>query len=204
MSLFSHAVRWEFTSSNPISSGIRVGTGGKRGPSTGVRVSAKQQKEPIVLSPEQVKLGLTQLEFRDQILVLLEGALGRRPGELAALRWQDCDFENDTFQIQHSYYWRRGGHSEDDKNGSLRKTATDASVTQASSAGVEGSESSHTALGFRVPVSFVGWSESSRSCGGLKKKDSSCIREDRNHRCWLAYVPAYNWNISWRSWASIS
>jgi hypothetical protein len=28
--LFSHAVRWEFTSSNPISSGISVGSGGKR------------------------------------------------------------------------------------------------------------------------------------------------------------------------------
>ena len=38
--LFSHAVRWEFTSTNPISSGIPVGSGGKRGPSVGVRVSA--------------------------------------------------------------------------------------------------------------------------------------------------------------------
>jgi integrase len=118
--LFSHAVRWEFTSSNPISSGIPVGTGGKRRPSTGVRVSAKRQKAPIVLSPEQVKLGLTQLEFRDQILVLLEGALGTRRGELAALRWHDCDFENDTFQIQHSYYWRRGGI--------LKTTKTEASA----------------------------------------------------------------------------
>jgi integrase len=118
--LFSHAVRWEFTSANPISSGIPVGTGGKRGPSTGVRVSAKRQKAPIVLSPEQVKLGLTQLEFRDQLLVLLDGALGTRRGELAALRWQDCDFENDTFQIQHSYYWRRGGI--------LKSTKTEASA----------------------------------------------------------------------------
>src|SRR6266566_5448314 len=29
--LFSHAVRWEFCGHNPISSGIPVGTGGKRG-----------------------------------------------------------------------------------------------------------------------------------------------------------------------------
>lgn len=121
---FSHAVRWEFTSNNPISSwipvGIPVGAGGKRGPSVGVRVSAKRQKAPIVLSPEQVKLGLTQLEFRDQLLVLLDGALGTRRGELAALRWQDCDFENDTFQIEHSYYWRRGGI--------LKSTKTEASA----------------------------------------------------------------------------
>ncbi len=107
--LFSHAVRWEFTSTNPISSGNQVGSGGKRGPSTGVRVSAKRQRAPIVLSPEQVKAGLMVLEFRDQLLVLLDGALGTRRGELAALRWQDCDFENDSFQIQHSYYWRQGG-----------------------------------------------------------------------------------------------
>ena len=118
--LFSHAVRWEFTSTNPISSGIPVGSGGKRGPSVGVRVSAKRQKAPTVLSPEQVKLGLTMLEFRDQLLVLLGGALGTRRGELAALRWQDCDFENDTFQIEHSYYWRRGGI--------LKSTKTEASA----------------------------------------------------------------------------
>lgn len=118
--LFSHAVRWEFASSNPISSGIPVGTGGKRGPSTGVRVSAKRQRAPLVLSPEQVKLGLAQLEFRDQLLVLLDGSLGTRRGELGALRWQDCDFENDSFQIQHSYYWGRGGI--------LKKTKTEASA----------------------------------------------------------------------------
>jgi hypothetical protein len=46
--LFSHAVRWEFASTNAISSGTPVGSGGKRGPSVGVRVSAKRQKAPIV------------------------------------------------------------------------------------------------------------------------------------------------------------
>jgi hypothetical protein len=38
------------------------------------------------------------LEFRDQLLVLLDGAPGTRRGELAALRWQHCDSENDSFQ----------------------------------------------------------------------------------------------------------
>ena len=118
--LFSHAVRWEFTSCNPISSGIPVGAGGKRGPSTGVRVSAKRRKSPTVLLPEQVKLGLTKLEFRDQLLVFLNGALGTRRGELGGLRWEDCDFENENFYIQHSYYWRRGGH--------LKGTKTEASA----------------------------------------------------------------------------
>ena len=118
--LFSHAVRWEFCGHNPISSGIPVGTGGKRGPSTGVRISAKRQRSPLVLSPEQVKLGLAELEFRDQLLVFLEGALGIRQGELGALRWLECDFDNMSIGVQHSYYWRRGGN--------LKSTKTEASA----------------------------------------------------------------------------
>jgi integrase len=118
--VFSHAVRWEFCGHNPISSGIPVGSGGKRGPSTGVRVSAKRRKSPLVLSPEEVILGLTELEFRDQLLVFLEGALGIRQGELGALRWLDCDFNKMNFSVQHSYYWRRGGH--------LKSTKTEASA----------------------------------------------------------------------------
>src|SRR5579859_291126 len=118
--LFSHAVRWEFCGHNPISSGIPVGAGGKRGPSTGVRISAKRQRTPMVLSSEQVKLGLAELEFRDQLLVFLEGALGIRQGELGALRWLECDFENMSFSVQHSYYWRRGGN--------LKSTKTEASA----------------------------------------------------------------------------
>lgn len=118
--LFSHAVRWEFCEHNPISSGAAVGAGGKRGPSVGVRVSARRQKAPLILSPEQVKQGLAELEFRDQLLVLLIGALGARRGELGALRWMDCDFRDQAFNIQHSYYWRRGGH--------LKTTKTEASA----------------------------------------------------------------------------
>lgn len=117
---FSHAVRWEFCGHNPISSGIPVGSGGKRGPSTGVRISAKRQKSPLVLSPGEVILGLAQLEFRDQLLVFVDGALGIRQGELGALRWLDCDFDNMNFSVQHSYYWRRGGH--------LKSTKTEASA----------------------------------------------------------------------------
>jgi hypothetical protein len=56
--LFSHAVRWEFCGHNPISSGIPVGSGGKRGPSTGVRISAKRQRSPLVLS-RQARIGRT-------------------------------------------------------------------------------------------------------------------------------------------------
>jgi integrase len=118
--LFSHAVRWEFCGHNPISSGIAVGTGGGRGPSTGVRISAKRQKAPLVLSPGEVKQGLAGLQFRDQLMILLIGALGTRRGEVGGLRWVDCDFVKEVFSIQHSYYWRRGGH--------LKATKTEASA----------------------------------------------------------------------------
>lgn len=107
--LFSHAVRWEFCGRNPISSGVPVGRGGSRGPSTGVRVSAKRQKAPLVLSSEEVKLGLAKMEFRDQLLVFLIGALGTRRGEVGALRWMDCDFRKEVFYIRHSYYWEEEG-----------------------------------------------------------------------------------------------
>jgi len=118
--LFSHAVRWELCGHNPISSGIQVGAGGKRGPSVGVRISAKRQRAPLVLSPEQVKQGLAELQFRDQLLVFLIGALGIRRGEVGALRWADCNLINQTFDVQHSYYWRRGGY--------LKATKTEASA----------------------------------------------------------------------------
>jgi integrase len=85
-----------------------------------VRVSAKRQEAPLFLSPEQVKLGLTKLGFRDQLLVFLDGALGTRRGELGALRWSDCNFDGMSFSVQHSYYWRRGGH--------LKATKTEASA----------------------------------------------------------------------------
>jgi integrase len=69
----------------------------------------------LVLSPEEVKLGLGEMQFRDQLLVFLGGSLGARRGELGALRWMDCDFINGLFHIRHSYYWRRGGRLKDTK-----------------------------------------------------------------------------------------
>jgi len=51
---------------------------------------------------------------------VLDGALGTRRGELGALRWSDCNFDGMSFSVQHSYYWRRGGH--------LKATKTEASA----------------------------------------------------------------------------
>jgi integrase len=79
-------------------------------------VSAKRQRSPLKLTADQVALVLTRLEFRDQLLVFLDAGLGTRRGELGALRWVDCDFKDRVFDVQHSYYWRRGGHLVDTKS----------------------------------------------------------------------------------------
>ena len=110
---------WEFCGHNPISSGMPVGTGAERAKHRRAR-QCEDQKSPLVLSPEEVILGLAQLEFRDQILVFLDGALRIRQGELGALHWLDCDLNNMNFSVQHSYYWRQGGH--------LKTTKTEASA----------------------------------------------------------------------------
>ncbi len=81
----------------------------------------------MVLSPELVKLGLAELEFRDRLLACLEGALGIRQGELGALRWLECDFENMSFSLQHSYYLASRWEPEEHKNGSVCKTVANAS-----------------------------------------------------------------------------
>ena len=102
--LFSHAVRWEFCGHNPISSGIPVGSGGRTGPSTGVRVSAKRQKSPLILTADRWRRFLTELEFRDQLLVFLDAGLGIRRGRtgstpLDGLRFRQPSLRHPTFLL---------------------------------------------------------------------------------------------------------
>ena len=192
--LFSHAVRWEFCGHNPISSGIPVGSGGKRGPSTGVRISAKRQSSPLVLSAEQVKMGLAGLELRDQLLVFLDGALGIRQGELGALRWLDCDFENLSFSLQHSYYWRRGGH--------LKCTKTEASAKllpmhpSLKHALLEWKSQSlyNQPEDFIFPFRKTERQQTTRSSFSAQEEDSTCVQTDRHYGRGLAHVSALGWN----------
>jgi integrase len=163
----------------------------KRGPSTGVRVSAKRQKSPLVLSPEEVILGLAQLEFRDQLLVFVDGALGIRQGELGALRWLDCDFNNMNFSVQHSYHWRRGGH--------LKSTKTEASAKllpmhpSLKQALLEWRSQSL----YNQPGDFVFSSERLKGskpldlASGVEEENPTGIQEDRHHGSGLAHFSAH-------------
>jgi hypothetical protein len=173
---------------------MQVGAGGRRGPSVGVRVSSKRQKEPIVLTPSQVAAGVALLEMRDQLLVFMDGSLGIRRGELGALRWTDCDFETDSFNICHSYYWLQGGTSEGHEINRFRKAIADASRPQTGSAGVESTEPLQPSGGFHFPVSCAQREKAIGSRGGTSKKNPACFSAAGNFRCWLAYLQTLGWN----------
>jgi integrase len=85
--LYSHAIRWEWAEKNPISN---------------VRQSAKRQKAPDVLTPEEIMAFLKELSDPLRIMIELDAFTGLRRGELIGLRWQDVDFENLILHIRRS------------------------------------------------------------------------------------------------------
>jgi integrase len=76
--VYSHAIRWEWATHNPI---------------THVQQSAKRRKTPIVLTIEQIKAFVANLEEPCRTAVLLDASSGLRVGELLGLKWEDIDFE---------------------------------------------------------------------------------------------------------------
>jgi integrase len=85
--LYSHAIRWEFTDTNPI---------------TSVRQSAKRQSVPEVLTVEETIKLLTEIPEPFRTAVFLDGASGLRVGELLGLKWEDVDFKNNVIYIRRS------------------------------------------------------------------------------------------------------
>jgi integrase len=77
--VYSHAIRWEWATRNPI---------------TYVRQSAKRRRIPIVLTIEQIRAFLSNLKEPCLTAVLLDASSGLRVGELLGLKWQDVDFES--------------------------------------------------------------------------------------------------------------
>jgi integrase len=76
--IFAHAMRWEFFDRNPI---------------TLVRQSAKRERVPEVLTPEELNALLAELSGMYWVMVYVAATTGLRVSELLALRWQDCDFD---------------------------------------------------------------------------------------------------------------
>ena len=82
--IFAHAMRWEFFDRNPI---------------TLVRQSTKRQREPEVLTVEELKALFEELEGIYRTMVFVGGVVGLRVSEVIGLRWSDCDFESGEIHL---------------------------------------------------------------------------------------------------------
>lgn len=76
--LFSHAIRYEWASRNPI---------------TPVRTSARRLRTPEFLDAAEFQALIGELSLRERVMVLLAGSTGIRRSELIALRWNALNFE---------------------------------------------------------------------------------------------------------------
>jgi integrase len=85
--LYSHAIRWEWTERNPI---------------TSVRQSAKRQKVPEILTAEEILAILKELPEPLRTMIELGAFTGLRRGELIGLRWEDVDFEVLVLHVRRS------------------------------------------------------------------------------------------------------
>jgi integrase len=85
--LYSHAIRWEWVDRNPI---------------TSVRQSAKRQKVPEILPPEEIMGILKELPEPLRTMIELDAFTGLRGGELIGLRWEDVDFETLVLHVRRS------------------------------------------------------------------------------------------------------
>jgi len=85
--LFNCAIRWELFDKNPVEL---------------VRQSTKRRHVPRVLTPEEFKRLLAELQEPCRTMVLIAGCLGLRISEILGLRWGDIEWEKLTVLIQRS------------------------------------------------------------------------------------------------------
>jgi integrase len=84
--IFQHALRHQFLAMNPI-----------RGL---VRQSAQRQKDPDVLTAEEVRSILKRLSFVYQTMVFLAASTGLRVSEVRGLQWQDLDVAKGVLNLR--------------------------------------------------------------------------------------------------------
>jgi integrase len=93
--LYEHAIRYEWTDRNPI---------------TSVRQSGVRQATPIRLSVDQLsQLIYGELKQRERVMVLLDFGTGLRRGELSGVRWEDIRFDDKVLIPKRSIVKQRIG-----------------------------------------------------------------------------------------------
>lgn len=85
--LFECAMRWDLTDRNPISL---------------VRQSTMRRTIPRILTPEEFRALLLELDEPYKTMVLVAGCLGLRASEILGLQWGDLDWDNLTVFIRRS------------------------------------------------------------------------------------------------------
>jgi integrase len=88
--IFNHAIRYEWLEQG-------------RNPILFVRQSAKRQRIPECLEPEELR-AISQLDRRFRVMVLLDAASRLRRSELLALKWSDVDFDELQINVRRSIY----------------------------------------------------------------------------------------------------
>lgn len=97
--LYSHAIRYEWYTLNPISK---------------VRTSSKRLREKDVLTPEEFQALVEQLSVRDRAMVLLAGSTGLRRSEMIALTWADVNTRTLEVNVLRSCVRNRFGNTKTD------------------------------------------------------------------------------------------
>ena len=120
--------------------------------------------------------------------------LGYTPGRtrgapLAGMRLRQHEHQRPTLVLLASR-WKPQKH----KNGSICKTAADASKPEAFLAGVEIAKPLQQAGRFRIPFRKTARHQAVRPSFSPEKENTACIQTDRNHGCGLAHVPTFGWN----------
>jgi hypothetical protein len=108
-----------------------------------------------------------------------------------ALRWSDCNFVSMSFSVQHSYYWRRGGHLKTTKTEASPKVLPmhlalkDALLEWKSQSEYDGPG------GFVFPSYRHKGKKPMDLAAVLKRKDPACIYEGWHSWRRLAHVSAF-------------
>ena len=92
--IFNHAMRYEWTVRNPI---------------TLVRQSAKRQRVPEILTAEEIKSLLAELQPLYRTAVYVAAVTGLRISELLALRWEDVSWGAMEIQLSRGIFHQHVG-----------------------------------------------------------------------------------------------